>query len=290
MSEAVATKGGELGKLSSVHHTVLAALAGAYIGFGVAASCAVAGLLHAGFRHAHPGAVNLLFGLVFPIGLALCALNASSLFTSNLGYLFAAGLRRHARVIDIVRVLVISYGSNLAGALLLAQVVVWTGVFAKDSSFVHELASKKAHLGLVAAISRGVLCNWLVTLAINQTASQQPFKLQASARNQSDCRPTQSISIQASTAAASCGTLACIWPPIFAFVALGFEHCVANMFLLPLALMLGAPDNGFTIIDALLHNLLPVTLGNIIGAVVCVLSYRWTDMDLSSANDADNAV
>jgi len=101
------------------------------------------------------------------------------------------------------------------------------------------IAAAKSGLSFKAALVRGILCNWLVCMAVYMA---------------SFCKDLG-------------GKMVAIWFPISAFAALGLEHSVANMFLIPLGMMNGAAVSPATF---LLKNLLPVTLGNIIGGAICV--------------------
>lgn len=258
----VARKGHTIASLGWTQHSVLALLGGSYIGLGFALCCVCAGQLSQEFRHAQPGAFNMLYGIFgFPMGLTLCVLSGASLFTSNVAYLLSAvlvlGQRQVHWYFDLVRVWLFSYALNLAGALLLGQMMLWAGIFqASDSTFVLELATKKV-LGYTwpMALTRGILCNWMVCLAIHQAA-------------------------EAAEAGRVTDAAVGIWLPISGFVALGFEHSVANMFLLPLALRL--PGVSFSIVQVIWNNLLPVTIGNMIGGCLFYVVPYWTVLTLTT--------
>merc|ERR1712070_240586 len=104
------------------------------------------------------------------------------------------------------------------------------------------VAAAKTSLSFKAAFVRGVLCNWLVCMAVWMASMAKDLP----------------------------GKIVAIWFPISAFVALGLEHSVANMFIVPLGMMNGA---AVTWKAFLMKNLLPVTLGNIIGGAVCVAAF-----------------
>ena len=109
---------------------------------------------------------------------------------------------------------------------------------------VVNLANAKCSLGFTEALLRGIGCNWLVCLAVFAAAAS-----------------TETI-----------GKIAALWFPTMAFVALGMEHCIANMFFIPLGMMHGA---SVTVSDFLLANLVPATLGNIAGGAVFVGGIYW---------------
>ena len=106
------------------------------------------------------------------------------------------------------------------------------------------MAMAKASLPFVAAFTKGVLCNWLVCLAVWGTMA------------------TTSVA----------GKILAIFWPITTFVALGFEHSVANMFLIPHGMLLGAD---VTFAQMMTNNIIPVTIGNVIGAAVFVAGVHW---------------
>lgn len=243
--EAVGEKGRAVAALGWLQHAVLGLLGGAYVSMGFALCLVCGGQLSADFRHAQPGAFNMLYAVFgFPMGLTLCVVNGASLFTSNVACLLAAALQRKAHLGCLVRVWAVSYLLNLAGALLVGQLLLWSGVLGGSREFVLELAAKKTSLPFGVALVRGVMCNWLVCLAVNQAAASEEVA----------------------------GVAVAIWLPISGFVALGFEHCVANMFLLPLAARLGASTTWEALI---LHNLLPVTIGNVVGGGLLVALPYW---------------
>ena len=142
---------------------------------------------------------------------------------------------------------------NLAGSLFFAWLMVgsklWQGTAAAEHAMA--IAAAKTALPFDVALIRGILCNWLVCLAVFMAVAARdiPGKM-----------------------------LACL-APIMAFVASGFEHSVANMFFIPTGLLLQAELSiahpGLSWGNFFLVNLLPVTLGNIIGGVVFVACAYW---------------
>ncbi|PRW59472.1 formate nitrite transporter [Chlorella sorokiniana] len=187
---------------------VLGILAGAYIGLGYSLCCLVGGLLSPDFRKTQPGVFNLLFGR---FGLY--------------GWL---------------RMLVVSYFSNLVGALLLVGLMKGGDVFHSGrGDFLMELAEHKVTYGWGAVLLRGVLGNWLVCLAVWQGNMARDFA----------------------------GKAIGVWLPDAAFVSMGLEHCIANMYLVPMAMSLGAP---ITAAQFIRRNLIPSTLGNLLGGSILV--------------------
>jgi formate/nitrite transporter len=261
----IATAGVDKKRAGPVREGVLGLAAGAYIGLGFSLCMNVGGQLSPALRHAQPGLYSLVFSSFgFPFGLTLCVIAGSSLFTSNVGYLTAAVWERRCSVLSAVRVCIYSYFCNALGALALAQLYIWAQVFAGEkAAFVIELAAKKTSNPWSVAFVRGILCNYLVVLAIWQANAAQDVASKAIA----------------------------IFLPISAFVALGFEHCIANLFGLPLAMFLqNGPGGAEAVASVAAHsfpvpgkvpptltaarivsrNLVPVTLGNIVGGSLFV--------------------
>lgn len=194
----------------------------------------------------------VLTALIFPIGLSSIVLSGSDLLTSNMLYatlpMVSGDPRRSddAKLRNLATLWGVSLAGNLLGcvgmayftsALFMAKGAGACAVFAK------AVAVKKTSGTLAATTAKAVGANWLVNLAV----------------------------FQASTAATTPGKMACLWLPITAFVALGLEHCVANMYLLPLGIFCGADISGV----AVLSNLVPVICGNAVGASVCVGWLHW---------------
>ena len=219
---------------------ILGILAGCYIGFGFSVSMLVAGQLSPELRARQPGLFNFFYGAFgFPMGLTTVVVTGASLFTSNVLYMSAALMERRACPLHAVRVLIMSYVANLAGSLLLGQLMIWGEVFEGREGFTIELAMKKTSHGFVPTMVKGILCNFLIcTAAFMATAAQDVIS-----------------------------KAVVIWLPVSAFLASGYEYSIANMFAIPVAMMLGAD---ITVKQFLLRNLLPATLGNIIGGGVFV--------------------
>lgn len=217
---------------------VLAVLAGAYIALGATAYLMTMTGADPGF-----GPTRFLGGLVFSMGLILVVIAGAELFTGN-ALMIIAAVDRKITLRQLLRAWLVVYVGNFIGALGIAILLAPTGLL--DGAFgatARAAAEAKATLDWQAALSRGILCNALVCLAVW-------------------------IALAARTVAGK--ILAILWP-ISAFVLLGFEHSVANMFFLPLGLLAGAEAP----LTGIAHNLVLVTLGNIIGGAGGVaVSYR----------------
>lgn len=248
--------------MGAVRMFVLSVLAGAFIALGAAFSTTVV----AGASGALPyGITRLIAGLAFSLGLILVVVGGAELFTGN-NLIVMAWANRKVTTWSLLRSWLIVYLGNFMGALATAVMVYASGqlMFGQGAVGAAALsaASAKASLGFGQAVILGVLCNGLVCLAV---------WLSFSARTTTD-------------------RILAIVPPITAFVAAGFEHSVANMYFIPAALLLkaGAPpafwlsvgktpaDYPYLTIEAFfMRNLLPVTLGNILGGAVLVGAVYW---------------
>lgn len=226
-------------KLPFLQMFVLALLAGAFIGFGGAAyTVAMTGV------DATYGPARLLGGLVFSLGLILVVVGGAELFTGN-ALMVMAAVDRKISAREMIRSWTVVYLGNLVGAASLALLFGFTGVIdGPVANTAVSIAKSKATLEPVEGFIRGVLCNALVCLAIWLTFA-------------------------ARTVAGK--VLAIIWP-ISAFVMLGLEHSVANMYFFPQAWLVASEVSAVDVAT----NLAVVTLGNIAGGAGGVaLAYRY---------------
>lgn len=239
----------------------LAVLAGAFIALGAVFATTVT----AGAGVLPYGVARLLGGLAFCLGLILVVVGGAELFTGNnlIVMAWAGGKVSSAR---LLRNWAIVYAGNFAGSLGTAFIVFHTGAYAFGGSAVGQnmlaIANAKCGLAFIQAVALGVMCNALVCLAVWLCYS---------------CRTTS-------------GKILSIIFPISAFVATGFEHSVANMYFVPAGLLVkswAAPgfwqalgkapvDYGqLTWPHFFMANLVPVTLGNILGGVGLVGLVYW---------------
>lgn len=248
--------------LNMVSMFVLAVLAGAFIALGAVFSTTVV----AGAGDTLPyGVARLLAGLVFSLGLILVIVGGAELFTGNNLIVMAwAGGKVSTGL--VLQNWVIVYLGNFVGAVGTAVLMLFTGQFTFGNGAVGlaalATANAKSGLGFGQAVALGIMCNTLVCLAVWLTFS---------ARTTTD-------------------RILAIIPPITAFVAAGFEHSIANMYFVPIGLFIkaGAPASFWAAIgktaadypnltwsNFLLKNLLPVTVGNIIGGALLVGAVYW---------------
>ena len=236
----------------------LAILAGAFIALGAVFATNTA----AGSSALPFGVAKLLTGLVFCLGLILVVVGGAELFTGN-NLIVMAWASGKVSGRALLRNWVIVYAGNFVGSFGTALLVLWSKQYTFGGGAVGETALKiaagKTSLDFIQAMALGVLCNALVCLAVWLTFS---------ARSTID-------------------KIAAIIFPITAFVAAGFEHSVANMYFVPYGLLIKGMDPVFvaeTGLDLstltwgnfLFNNLLPVTIGNIIGGAVLVAAIYWS--------------
>ncbi|MBB6636802.1 formate/nitrite transporter family protein [Cohnella thailandensis] len=228
---------------SPYKYGISAALAGAYIGMAVVLMFSVSAPLYT----VHSPWTPLVMGVSFGIGLILVVFAGAELFTGN-NMVFSIGALAHRTSWkDALRNWLWCWLGNFAGAAAFAWIVWRSGVFAgiADEHQLFVLAGKKMHLPFEQLFWRGVVCNWLVCLAVWCT-----YKLK-------------------SESARMLAIVGCLC----AFVASGFEHSIANMTTFSLALLLPHPDT--IAIAGLARNLVPVTLGNIVGGGLFVGAAYW---------------
>lgn len=220
----------------------LGMLAGAYISLGALLSI-ICGYGFPAVTEGNPGMQRILSGLAFPLGLTLIVVLGGELFTGNNAMLMPAFLSRKATVADVVRNWTLVWLSNFAGALLfLWLIVVMTGVLDAPSAWrdgAAAIATAKSSLPWAQVFFRAIGANWLVCLAIWLAMSGKTLLEKA---------------------------LGC-WLPVAAFVILGFEHSIANMFFIPCGIYCGAD---VTVWQMVWNNLIPATLGNIVGGALLV--------------------
>ncbi len=221
---------------------LLSILAGAFIAFGAMFFTVVITGNNLGF-----GVERLLGGMAFSLGLVLVVLAGAELFTGN-NLIVMAWADGKISTAQLLTNWILVYVGNFVGALACVAFVRFSGTLELGGGSVAStavaIANAKIELSFVEAFLRGLLCNTLVCLAIWLTYSSHQVP----------------------------GKILCIVFPISAFVALGFEHSIANMYLIPIGML--ASGTGIDTF-VLLGNLVPVTLGNIVGGSVFVALVYW---------------
>ena len=239
---------GELNAQASLSKTMFSSiLGGAYVGMGAMLSLAVAGNCPELGLEA-PGLQKFLFGALFPVNLLLTLQCGGQLYTGNTASNMAALCEGKMTLPQLMRSLGLSWCGNLLGCLTFALACKYAGVLDGGAGILaaHVLETKtSAALGPV--LVKALFCNWLVCLAVF-------------------------LSLQAKDMG---GKYLSIWLPVSTFVSIGFEHSVANMFLLPAGLL---STTDISVETAVLHNLLPVTVGNAVSGsflVGAAMSYMY---------------
>jgi formate/nitrite transporter len=236
---------------------VLGILGGAYIGFGGLLSTTVtfdtASILGMGIT-------KLLSGAVFSVGLMLVVIAGAELFTGNT-LMVSSVMSKGITFGKMVQRWGLVFVANFLGALLITLLFFYSGLWNTADGALGAAAVKtaysKLHLTFSEALWRGIGCNWLVCLAVWMALAAR-----------------QTI-----------GKIFAIFFPVMAFVAMGFEHCVANMYYIPTGILLahiptlpvlsGVDLNAINWFNLFWKNLLPVTIGNMIGGVVFVGMCYW---------------
>lgn len=283
---AMAVKAEDIGvkkaNLKSLNMFLLAVLAGAFIGIGaIFATTVAAGGMSvkdaagaAAFSTGLPyGVVRLLTGLVFSTGLILVVIGGAELFTGNTLITMAFASKK-VTLSQLMRNWVIVYVGNFVGSIATAYIVFLGKQYSFGNGAIGltalNIAEGKTALTFLQAVALGIMCNALVCMAVWMSFG---------ARSTSD-------------------KIMAIIPPIACFVAAGFEHSIANMYFIPLGLfvknwgdasffqMIGKTAADFSHLtwgNFFVANLLPVTIGNIIGGGLMVGLIYWLIYQRKSA-------
>ncbi len=229
-------------------YLLLSALAGVYLGFGIVLIFSVGGpIAQGGSAHF----LKLVMGACFGVALSLVIFAGSELFTGN-NMVFAVGrVAKKIGIAPICVLFVLCFMGNLLGSVFLSWLVVQGGSLGGEAKeLILNVAAMKMNLSAKEAFLRGILCNWLVCLAVWMAH-----------RTENDA-----------------AKLILIFWCLFAFIASGFEHSIANQSLLSLALLL--PHGADVSIAGFVHNQVFVTAGNIVGGGLMVgLVYGFASAD-----------
>jgi formate/nitrite transporter len=208
------------------------------------------------------GMSRLVGGATFSIGLILVILGGAELFTGNNMIMTTGLLQKRITLKQVMTNWSLVYVFNFIGALLFVYLIFYSGIWNFNGGSVGEravgIAVSKVSLTWSEAFSRGILCNWLVCMAVwLSLAGKDAF-----------------------------GKILGIMIPVTAFVALGLEHSIANMYFIPMGILLAGQETvraamdpvvlqGLTWTAFLWKNLLPVTLGNMVGGIIFVAIAYW---------------
>lgn len=234
---------------------LLGIMAGAFIAIGGSSSNVAVHSI------ADVGLARTLAGCIFPVGLMMIVLIGGELFTGNCLMIMGV-LDKKFKAVRMIRNLVVVYLSNLVGALIVDALVFYSGQYDYTGgalgAYTIKVALSKSTMSFDKAFISAIMCNILVCGAILTAAAAKDIA----------------------------GKLLAIFFPIWAFVVAGYEHCVANMYYIPAGIFAASnPDYvakaeelyGITAqqceslsVGGMIHNLIPVTLGNIVGGSVCL--------------------
>lgn len=221
--------------------------AGAYIALGGTLSVII-GQGFPGITAHNPAMARILSGLVFPLGLMLVVLLGADLFTGNNALLVPPAMRGRIGWGTVIMNWAAVWIANFAGALLFGYFFVhFTGLFDAEpySTAIVNMAVAKTSCSWWVVFVKGIGANWCVCLAVWLALASRTLA----------------------------GKMLACELPVFAFVALGFEHCVANMFFIPVGMMQGAQ---VSLVELFTANLIPATLGNIVGGALFVgMLFTW---------------
>ncbi|GLC41613.1 hypothetical protein PLESTB_000696500 [Pleodorina starrii] len=223
----------------------LSIIAGCYVGFGYTTCLLIGGtLLQAPGvgkeAEENYGLFKLVYGAVgFPFSFTTIVVCGSELYTSLCAYMTAAWWEGKVGVLDVLRMLAISWIGNFIGCAGMAGLFRASGVYDHHDTTLKRQVAAKLALGWGAVFVKGIFANWLVGIATWMANAAQDLT----------------------------GKAVAIWLPISAFGMIGFEHCIANMFLFVMAWCQG---ENITAKQFIWHNLIPSTLGNYIGGGVCL--------------------
>lgn len=218
----------------------LSIVAGGYVGLGAATCFLIGGMMNQApwfpdVEQHNYGLFKLVFGAVgFPFSFATIIVCGSELFTSQCAYTTCAWLERQIPLTKVIKMLVITWCGNFAGCVAIAYLFHVGEVFDHKDMYLQHVFHDKLNLTWSVIIVKGIFANWLVGIA----------------------------TWMANAALDMSGKAIAIWLPISAFAAIGFEHCVANMFILVMAITQGGDA---TFKQVIWHNLVPATIGNYIG-------------------------
>ena len=247
-------------RLSLSKMLVLAIFAGVYIGFGAILCTTVT---HDSAKYVGIGLAKFMGGATFSVGLILVVLCGAELFTGN-NLIITSKLEKEVSWYKIFKNWIVVYIGNFIGSVILVYIWYYSGLWKLNNyalgATALSIADAKVDLNWFNAFFRGILCNILVCLAVWMSISAEN----------------------------TIGKIMAIFFPIMAFVACGFEHSVANMYFIPIGILLknepsvvvrsglSSDDlDNLTWSSFVMNNLIPVTLGNIVGGAIFVGVLYW---------------
>ena len=214
-------------------------LAGLFIGLGYYANI----IISSGLGNDY-GLNKFLGGLIFSVGIVMVIIAGADLFTGNCLVMFGVFDKKQKFSKVIVHLLIVLLG-NLIGAIFLVLLIYYSKMPDQATiNLINAIAYKKLHLGFWVVVFRGILCNILVAIGVYMSYASKNVS----------------------------GKILAAVLPVSAFVVMGFEHSVANMFILPLSFMY----QNISTFDILFNNLIPAIIGNFIGGgIILPLAYYY---------------
>lgn len=236
LAKLVSRAGVAKAKLGYPEYIIKGFLGGAFISFGALADLVVAAGA-TGLRDSNPSIATMVAAFIFPVGFVLVILCNVELVTSNMFVMVFTCLQRKTTIWDLTKNWVISYVLNLGGCLFFAAFLAyWTDTINTDSGIQYAIsqAESRVNVGWGTNLLRGIGCNWLVALAFFLSIGSKDY----------------------------ISKIYSIWIPIWVFVLVGYQHSIANFFLVPIGMFYGT---NFGTGKFIYQSVIPVTLGNIIG-------------------------
>ncbi|MCY9592126.1 formate/nitrite transporter family protein [Paenibacillus chitinolyticus] len=244
--EKLAMKKMKIYKQSKLRYLSRSALASMFIGFGVIVAFKTGSF----FYLEHSPFTYPMAAITFGAAIILISYGGGDLFTGNTFYYTFAALRRKLRWPEVIRLWLTSYGGNILGAVAFALLILATGLFREHNvnGFLLSVAEKKMNAPTLELFFRAILCNWLVCLAFFI-----PMSLKGDGAK-----------------------LFAMMLFVFCFFISGYEHSIANMCTFAIALVVEHPDTISW--GGVLHNLIPVTFGNLIGGgILMAVMYHYVN-------------
>lgn len=225
---------------------ILAILGGVFIALGGLLSIMVSGGM-AGIGENNPGPIKFISGALFPVGLIMVSVAGADLFTSDCAMLTFPWMQKQINFGTLIKVLILSYVFNFVGTQIVAYLMTYqTNLLGSEmhQTYLFDYCNSKINQDFWTVLIKGIGANWLVCLGTWMGFAAKDIM----------------------------GKSIGIWIPVMLFVTLGFEHSIANMYFIPTAIYYGAD---ITWGSFLLDNLLPATIGNIIGGLGLVGCVYW---------------
>ncbi|WP_110930038.1 formate/nitrite transporter family protein [Paenibacillus bouchesdurhonensis] len=254
--EELALKKHHIFKQNPLHYIARSMLASMFIGFGVIVAFKTGNF----FYLEHSPLTYPMAAITFGAAIILIAYGGGDLFTGNTFYYTYAALRKRLKWIEAVKLWVLSYTGNILGAAAFALLIFLTGLFtdASVNSFLLNVVEQKMTTSTSELFFRAILCNWLVCLAFFI-----PMSLKGDGAK-----------------------MFAMMLFVFCFFISGYEHSIANMCTFAIALVLNHP--GTISFAGVLHNLIPVTIGNLIGGIIFMgFMYYYVNKPYLDAEDQE---